>query len=86
MSAQLLKHVLSGPTMISTSPIPPGKDLKLFQPKKNTVLVSHGRPPWYACSCTVLFMYSSTRIDFRYGEDGNRIGDAFVIGVAGVSA
>ncbi|KAF9445468.1 armadillo/beta-catenin/plakoglobin [Macrolepiota fuliginosa MF-IS2] len=30
-----------------TSPIPPGKDLKLFQPKKNTVLVSHGRPPWY---------------------------------------
>ncbi|KXN84721.1 Uridine-cytidine kinase-like 1 [Leucoagaricus sp. SymC.cos] len=32
---------------MSTSPIPPGKDLKLFQPKKNTVLVSHGRPPWY---------------------------------------
>ncbi|KAF7771557.1 hypothetical protein Agabi119p4_5868 [Agaricus bisporus var. burnettii] len=67
MSNQLLKHVLSGPPIISTSPNPPGKDLKLFQPKKNTVLVSHGRPPWY-------------------GENGNLIGDAFVIGVAGGSA
>lgn len=67
MAAQLLKHVLSGPSTMSTSPVPPGKDLKLFQPKKNTVLVSHGRPPWY-------------------GEDGHRIGDAFVIGVAGGSA
>ncbi|KAF9565271.1 armadillo/beta-catenin/plakoglobin [Agrocybe pediades] len=38
-----------------------------LQPKKNTVLVSHGRPPWYA-------------------EDGQRIADAFVIGVAGGSA
>lgn len=35
--------------------------------KKNQVLVSHGRPPWY-------------------GEDGQRICDAFVIGVAGGSA
>ncbi|KAL9714073.1 Uridine kinase [Leucoagaricus gongylophorus] len=47
MSALLLKHTLSGPLMMSASPIPSGKDLKLFQPKKNTVLVSHGRPPWY---------------------------------------
>ncbi|KAF8638288.1 hypothetical protein AX17_002308 [Amanita inopinata Kibby_2008] len=38
-----------------------------FQPQKNTVLVSHGRPPWY-------------------DEDGVRIYDAFVIGVAGGSA
>lgn len=37
-----------------------------FQPKKNTVLVSHGRPPWY-------------------GEDGHRISDAFVVGIAGGS-
>ncbi|KAJ6619783.1 armadillo/beta-catenin/plakoglobin [Mycena sp. CBHHK59/15] len=37
-----------------------------FQPKKNTVLVSHGRPPWY-------------------GEDGHRICDAFVVGIAGGS-
>ncbi|TFK40396.1 armadillo/beta-catenin/plakoglobin [Crucibulum laeve] len=42
------------------------RDLSL-QPKKNIVLVSHGRPPWY-------------------GEDGQRICDAFVIGVAGGSA
>ncbi|KAF8896342.1 armadillo/beta-catenin/plakoglobin [Infundibulicybe gibba] len=39
--------------------------LPSIQPKKNTVLVSHGRPPWY-------------------GEDGNRIGDAFVVAVAGM--
>ncbi|KAF8962791.1 uridine kinase family-domain-containing protein [Flammula alnicola] len=44
-----------------------GQPLPALQPKKNTVLVSHGRPPWYA-------------------EDGRRISDAFVIGVAGVSA
>ncbi|KAI0734182.1 armadillo/beta-catenin/plakoglobin [Fomitopsis betulina] len=39
----------------------------LVQAKKNTVLKSHGRPPWY-------------------GEDGHRISDAFVIGIAGGSA
>ncbi|THV07396.1 armadillo/beta-catenin/plakoglobin [Dendrothele bispora CBS 962.96] len=38
-----------------------------LQSKKNIVLVSHGRPPWY-------------------GPDGERISDAFVIGVAGGSA
>jgi len=53
MSALLLKHTLNGPLMMPTSPIPPGKDLKLFQPQKNTVLVSHGRPPWYVCSGVV---------------------------------
>jgi len=47
MSTLLLKHTLSGPLMMPASPIPPGRDLKLFQPQKNTVLVSHGRPPWY---------------------------------------
>ncbi|KAH9838433.1 armadillo/beta-catenin/plakoglobin [Rhodofomes roseus] len=39
----------------------------LLQARKNTVLKSHGRPPWY-------------------GEDGHRISDAFVIGIAGGSA
>jgi len=39
----------------------------VLQAKKNTVLKSHGRPPWY-------------------GEDGARISDAFVIGIAGGSA
>jgi len=38
-----------------------------IQSKKNSVLTSHGRPPWY-------------------GEDGQCIGEAFVIGVAGGSA
>ncbi|KAK2460331.1 hypothetical protein APHAL10511_007720 [Amanita phalloides] len=38
-----------------------------LKPQKNTVLVSHGRPPWYS-------------------EDGVRICDAFVIGIAGGSA
>ncbi|KAI0926135.1 hypothetical protein AcW1_008379 [Taiwanofungus camphoratus] len=42
-----------------------GRDV--LQAKKNTVLKSHGRPPWY-------------------GEDGTRISDAFVIGIAGGSA
>ncbi|KIY71491.1 armadillo/beta-catenin/plakoglobin [Cylindrobasidium torrendii FP15055 ss-10] len=37
-----------------------------WEAKKNTVLVSHGRPPWY-------------------GEDGQRLTDAFVIGIAGGS-
>ncbi|KDR76262.1 hypothetical protein GALMADRAFT_247565 [Galerina marginata CBS 339.88] len=44
-----------------------GRPVPALQAKKNTVLVSHGRPPWYA-------------------EDGQRISDAFVIGVAGGSA
>ncbi|KAJ7494764.1 armadillo/beta-catenin/plakoglobin [Mycena galericulata] len=48
------------------SRIPTPKADISFQPKKNTLLVSHGRPPWY-------------------GEDGHRISDAFVIGIAGGS-
>ncbi|KAF5367365.1 hypothetical protein D9758_003738 [Tetrapyrgos nigripes] len=44
----------------------PGRTGYLTQ-KKNIVLVSHGRPPWY-------------------GPDGERMHDAFVIGVAGGSA
>ncbi|KAI0635823.1 armadillo/beta-catenin/plakoglobin [Trametes polyzona] len=44
-----------------------GKSEVLLQAKKNTILTSHGRPPWY-------------------GEDGNHISDAFVIGIAGGSA
>ncbi|KAJ7707676.1 armadillo/beta-catenin/plakoglobin [Mycena rosella] len=50
------------PTRIAT----PKLENLTFQPKKNTVLVSHGRPPWY-------------------GEDGHRISDAFVVGIAGGS-
>ncbi|KAH9935256.1 armadillo/beta-catenin/plakoglobin [Amylocystis lapponica] len=46
------------PSRTATSP---GRDT--LQAKKNTVLKSHGRPPWY-------------------GEDGEPICDAFVIGIA----
>ncbi|KAF9485201.1 armadillo/beta-catenin/plakoglobin [Pholiota conissans] len=53
------RHELQAPPLSPSIPA--------LQPKKNTVLVSHGRPPWYA-------------------EDGQRISDAFVIGVAGGSA
>ncbi|KAJ7066975.1 armadillo/beta-catenin/plakoglobin [Mycena amicta] len=45
---------------------PPKLDTSALQPKKNTVLVSHGRLPWY-------------------GEDGESISDAFVVGIAGGS-
>ncbi|KAJ2922828.1 hypothetical protein H1R20_g14210, partial [Candolleomyces eurysporus] len=44
--------------------------------KKNTVLVSHGRPP---CIPENILL---TTWALRYGEDGQRICDAFVIGVA----
>ncbi|KAJ7931546.1 armadillo/beta-catenin/plakoglobin [Mycena leptocephala] len=46
--------------------LPSPKPDTSFQPAKNTVLVSHGRPPWY-------------------GENGERICDAFVVGIAGGS-
>ncbi|KAF9003983.1 armadillo/beta-catenin/plakoglobin [Cyathus striatus] len=56
------------PASVSAAGGPGGSAALLnIQPKKNTMLVSHGRPPWY-------------------GEDGNRICDAFVIAVAGGSA
>ncbi|KAL6307459.1 armadillo/beta-catenin/plakoglobin [Sparassis latifolia] len=62
------------PELRQGSPRPPllrttttGALIPLLQAKKNTVLKSHGRPPWY-------------------GEDGTRICDAFVIGIAGGSA
>ncbi|KAJ7126961.1 armadillo/beta-catenin/plakoglobin [Mycena epipterygia] len=61
MPPEVLPHA-PGPNRSST---PPKLDIS-FQPKKNTVLVSHGRPPWY-------------------GEDGHRISDAFVVGIAGGS-
>ncbi|KAE9400192.1 armadillo/beta-catenin/plakoglobin [Gymnopus androsaceus JB14] len=45
----------------------PQASVPLKSHTKNTLLISHGRPPWY-------------------GQDGERISDAFVIGVAGGSA
>ncbi|KAJ6576473.1 armadillo/beta-catenin/plakoglobin [Mycena vulgaris] len=50
----------------SRTPTPTPKLDMTFHPKKNTILVSHGRPPWY-------------------GQDGLRISDAFVVGIAGGS-
>lgn len=56
-----------------------------LKPQKNTVLVSHGRPPWY-----VYFFrpdspshVPSVLVPVRYSEDGVRIYDAFVIGISG---
>ncbi|KAF8627004.1 hypothetical protein AX15_004588 [Amanita polypyramis BW_CC] len=54
------------PSAVDIRPTSSSGDLWL-KPQKNTVLVSHGRPPWYS-------------------EDGVRICDAFVIGIAGGSA
>ncbi|KAI8980099.1 armadillo/beta-catenin/plakoglobin [Trametes punicea] len=52
---------------VSNTLNPSGRSEVLLQAKKNTILTSHGRPPWY-------------------GEDGNHLSDAFVIGIAGGSA
>ena len=52
-----------------------------MQAMKNTVLKSHGRPPWYERvrrSC-----YLCSDMILRYGEDGLPISDAFVVGIAG---
>ncbi|KAF9468053.1 armadillo/beta-catenin/plakoglobin [Collybia nuda] len=43
MSSELSGDDLT--SVASTLPVSPTRDR--FQPKKNTVLVSHGRPPWY---------------------------------------
>ncbi|KAF8735985.1 hypothetical protein AX14_001064 [Amanita brunnescens Koide BX004] len=60
----------SSPTM-SSFDVPvirtPNNGSLWLKPQKNTVLVSHGRPPWYS-------------------EDGVRICDAYVVGIAGGSA
>jgi hypothetical protein len=46
-------------------------------------LKSHGRPPWYDPRNHSTGYVSKAR--HRYGEDGNPISDAFVIGIAGAS-
>ncbi|PCH42248.1 armadillo/beta-catenin/plakoglobin [Wolfiporia cocos MD-104 SS10] len=71
MSAQVNDALLpetqtARPTLSRSATLLTARDV-LLQAKKNTVLKSHGRPPWY-------------------GEDGARISDAFVIGIAGGSA
>src|SRR3954464_11425550 len=69
----------------SRTPTAPPTTL-LLQSKKNTVLKSHGRPPW----CVVCLYLPHTHWNpfyalCRYGEDGKVICDAFVIGIAGTS-
>ncbi|KAK0480033.1 armadillo/beta-catenin/plakoglobin [Armillaria novae-zelandiae] len=58
-------HYLNGEARYPASMVP--FPIMSLEAKKNTVLVSHGRPPWY-------------------GEDGEKLCDAFVIGIAGGSA
>ena len=48
----------------------------------NTILKSHGRPPWY-CLNFASKIANSSMLLFRYGEDGQPISPAFVIGIAG---
>ncbi|KAF7312252.1 Uridine kinase [Mycena indigotica] len=59
-------HTLNLKWIQESKTMPPKLDTTGLQIKKNTVLVSHGRPPWY-------------------DEAGNRISDAFVVGIAGGS-
>lgn len=55
-----------------------------LESKKNTVLKSHGRPPWLvAC-----FLFTKTRLTTtmwpeRYGQNGIPMSEAFVVGIAG---
>ena len=53
------------------------------EPLKNTVLKSHGRPPWYAYS-HCMRMHCVFITWYRYDEHGQHLSDAFVIGIAGV--
>lgn len=50
--------------------------------KKNTVLISHGRPPWCAYEWALEYDADSR----RYGIDGRLLSDAFVIGIGGGSS
>ena len=52
-----------------------------MQAVKNTVLKSHGRPPWYGNG--IIPREVMLIIVPRYGEDGLPITDAFVVGIAG---
>ncbi|KZT41249.1 hypothetical protein SISSUDRAFT_351314 [Sistotremastrum suecicum HHB10207 ss-3] len=56
-----------------------------LESKKNIILKSHGRPPWCALDEPSPGLCCLTE-SYRYGEDGQRVSDAFVIGIAGGSA
>ena len=48
----------------------------------NTILKSHGRPPWYYLNH--VYKYREFLVlSSRYGEDGQPVSPAFVIGIAG---
>src|SRR5580693_6720919 len=49
----------------------------------NTILKSHGRPPWYYFGYSSGYHHVLTKFSCRYGEDGRFTSSAFVIGIAG---
>jgi hypothetical protein len=69
------------------TPIPSLKPSPLIGTKvqTNIILKSHGRPPWYFPGL-LLKSRRSKMSPRRYGEDGQSISPAFVIGIAGVQA
>jgi hypothetical protein len=60
----------------------PSLEFVRIESKKNTVLQSHGRRPWYVYPSKIPL---EMRLDCitRYGEDGVPFSDAFVVGIAG---
>lgn len=52
----------------------------------NTILKSHGRPPWYYLGYSSGYHHVLTMILCRYGEDGHFTSSAFVIAIAGAQA
>ena len=49
----------------------------------NTILKSHGRPPWYYPGYVPEYYRVLSMFLCRYGEDGQALSSAFVIAVAG---
>jgi hypothetical protein len=50
----------------------------------NTILKSHGRPPWYFLDRPLRHHEALSMVWCRYGEDGQSVSPAFVIAIAGM--
>jgi uridine kinase len=76
--AELSPIETNSPLDIQPHPVP------TVQAKKNTVLISHGRPPWWRMAIVVCHRAYTFGLSLsRYSEDGQRTSDAFVVGVGG---
>lgn len=67
------------------NPSPRPDPLLTTKTLKNTVLKSHGRPPWQVLFSPSFLGKETEQVGVhdRYGEDGLPICQAFVIGIAG---